>query len=245
VARGNLRGGPRRVDFYIKRSLGNWAEEIVNAFWSRVGPQFGVVAYRYGYSAGRIPKNLSEFKEILKERSQLEFGKRPNFLIFRRALSGDVFQLMRKPDSEIEETVRNAVLAVETEFSAWYAKRTRRRLSFTVKEEDVEPLMQWQKKFSIEIVVFQVFMDELHMALLSDILNFGKVEKNRRIHKNIYKYPVSSDTRLADITNVSLECKVEIDEGRIVPFIVPSGGEFANINPLALRRLEEILRKKG
>jgi len=234
------------LDFYIKWLQGNWAEEVVNAFWNRVGPQFGVIAYRYGYSAGRIPKNLAEFIEILKERRQLEFGKRPDFLIFRRtSLSEDVSQLVRKPDSEIEETVRNAVLAVETEVSLWYVKQTKKQLNFTVKEEDVEPLIQWQKKFNIEIVVFQVFFDELHMALLSDILNFGKVEKNEMIRKKIYKYPKSSDTHLADITNVSLECKVETHNGRVVSFVIPSGGEFININSYTLRRLEEILRKKG
>jgi len=80
------RFSPRRFDFYLKWSIGNWAENIVYDFCQKVlAQELDIYGYRYGYSAGRIPKNLVEFEEIQRERLELErYGKRPNFLLFDR-----------------------------------------------------------------------------------------------------------------------------------------------------------------
>ncbi|RLG37264.1 MAG: hypothetical protein DRN91_05925 [Candidatus Alkanophagales archaeon] len=242
-------GRYRGLDFYLKWSLGNWAEEITYKFCrEEVAPKLGVHIYRYGYSAGRIPKSLVEFKEIQRERSRLEFGKRPNFLLFSQQFAQrhdeELSRLMRKPDSEVEDLVRGAVLAIEVEQSMWSVKRATTSLSFTVKEEDVQPLKAWVHRFEVPIVVFQVFVDELHASPLEEILNKGKLDYDPTIKKKVYFLEVSPQTRLADIKNVGFYAKVEFDEkGRLVPFVMLEGGTFTNMNTDAIRKLAEFFKK--
>jgi hypothetical protein len=82
-----------------------------------------------GYSAGRILGNLAEFEEILNEKAQLgSYGKRPNLLLIdkddAKKLEQKLARLMKRPDNEIEELVKIAVLGLEVELSAWSMKRS-------------------------------------------------------------------------------------------------------------------------
>jgi len=112
-----------------------------------------------------------------------------------------------------------------------------------VKEEDVQPLQNWRSVFGIPILVFQVFIDELHFAPLDTIVGEGKLREDKRTGKLTYFYPVTSGTRLADIEDVRVEAKLEFYEnGKLVVFPVVSGGRFVDINEDATRRLSALLK---
>lgn len=228
---------PRGFDFYLKWSIGNWAENVVYGLCKEMlAREMGLQVYRYGYSAGAVPKNLAEFEKIQKEKKELEkFGKRPDLLLFDKRFAEehheDLLQLMKRPDEEVEDLVRKALLALEVEHSMWSVKQAIPRLSFTVKKEDVQPLNEWQQKYKVKIAVFQVFLDEVHFSFLDEITHKGKLRKDAKTKKFTYFFPISPQTRLADIVEVSLYAKVEFDEkGRLVPFIMLSGGKLINLN---------------
>ena len=241
---------PRRFDFYLKWSVGNWAEEIVYSFCQTVlAQELNVFAYRYGYSAGRVPQSLAEFEEIQQERDRLEkYGKRPNFLLFCQHFAKrhhqELSQLMYKPDEEIENLVKKAVLALEVEQSIWSVKRAIVPLSFTVKEEDVSPLREWLQKFRIPIVVFQVFVDEIYISLLEEIVSKGKLRRDPTTGKPTYFLQVSPQMRLTDIGDVYFDAKVEFDEkGKLIPFVMLKGGTFTNINPKVIHEIATAFKK--
>uniref|UniRef100_A0A7C4B9W7 Uncharacterized protein n=1 Tax=Thermofilum pendens TaxID=2269 RepID=A0A7C4B9W7_THEPE len=86
-------------------------------------------------------------------------------------------------------------------------------------------------------------MDELHFAVFDAIVREGKRKKNRSTGKLTYFYPVTPDTRLADIEDVEVEAKLEFHEdGKLVVFPVISGGKFVNINEDTIRRLSTLLK---
>ena len=239
---------PRGLDFYVKWSIGNWAELTALRFCREVlSERLGVTAFRYGYSSGRVPRSLEEFEAIEKEREELEkFGKRPNLLIYDLEFAeehwGELEGIVGKPDDEISPLVCRALAAAEVEASLWSAKRAR-QLSFTVKEEDVQPLQSWRSTFGIPVIVFQVFIDELHFAAFDTIVKEGKLKKDGGTRKPTYFYPVTPDTRLADIEDVKVEAKLEFYEnGKLVVFPVISGGDFVNINEDAVRKLSTLLK---
>lgn len=152
---------------------------------------------------------------------------------------------MRRPDEKIAQLVGSALAAAEVEMSLRSVKRAK-RLSFTVKEEDVHPLQSWRKRFGIPILVFQVFIDELHFAPLDTILYKGESRKDRVTKKLTYWYPIAPESRLADIESVEVGARLEFDEkGRLVVFPVISGGRFTNLNEGAIRRLGELLKMGG
>jgi len=158
--------------------MGNWAEEMTYKFGKDVlNPLYNLRVYRYGYSAGRIPESLSEFEEILEERERLEYGKRPNFLVFEGEFADKndaaLSQLMREPEDKVAHLVKEALAAIEVEQSMWSVKRARRAgkpLSFTVKKEDLPGLNEWRNKYGKEIIIFQVFLDELHGTILNEVV---------------------------------------------------------------------------
>ena len=240
------RFGPRGFDFYVKWSVGNWAEEITYRFGKEVlASRLELDVFRYGYSAGRIPESLEEFEKILEEREKLEYGKRPNFLIFREDFasmnSSELSTLMRRPEKEVEHLVREAVAAIEVEQSMWCAKKARqakKKLSFTVKEEDLPGLYEWKEKYHKKIIIFQIFLDELHGTLLEDVISKGNKRKERKTHKVTYYFPISEDTRLADIEKVEIETKAWFTkEGQLIPFVVFKGGMIINENDHAIKKL--------
>jgi len=243
------RGKPRGFDFYVKWSIGNWAELVALRFCREVlSEKLGVTAFRYGYSSGRIPRSLEEFEAIEREREELEkFGKRPNLLIYDRTFAegrwGELEGIVKKPDDEIASLVHEALAAAEVETSLWSVKRAK-QLSFTVKEEDVQRLQNWRSRFGIPILVFQVFVDELHFAVLDAIVREGKLKRDRSTGKPTHFYPVTPDTRLADIEDVKVKAKLEFYEnGKLVVFPVISGGKFVNINEGAIKRLSALLKR--
>jgi hypothetical protein len=245
------RWGPRGLDFYVKWSAGNWAELVALRFCREVLSEgLGVTAFRYGYSSGRIAHSLEEFREIEREKEELEkFGKRPNLLLYDQRFAEEHYreleELVRRPDEEVAQLVGSALAAAEVEMSLWSVKRAK-KLSFTVKEEDVRPLQSWRDRFGIPILVFQVFMDELHFAPLDIILSEGESRKDRVTKKLTYWYPVTPESRLADIESVEVGARLEFDEkGKLVVFPAISGGKFTNLNEGAIRRLGELLKIGG
>ena len=113
-----------------------------------------------------------------------------------------------------------------------------------MKQEDVDPLERWRNRFRIPIIVFQVFMDELHFAPLDTILREGKLREDRTTKKLTYWYPIMREkSRLADIEDIEVEARLEFDEkGRLVVFPVIGGGRFTNVNEDAIRCLGEMLK---
>jgi hypothetical protein len=106
-----------------------------------------------------------------------------------------------------------------------------------VKEEDVSPLKEWLQKYRVPIVIFQVFLDELHTSPLEEIINKGTLCRDRTTKKPTYFLQISPQTRLADIKDIYFE------KGKLIPFVMLKGGTFTNVNTETIRDLATTFRK--
>jgi len=94
------------------------------------------------------------------------------------------------------------------------------------------------KRYGVPIVVFQVFLDELHACPLEEVMSRGKLRRDRTTRKETYFLPISTQTHLADIEGVYFDAKVEFDrKGKLIPFVTLKGGDFTNINIENLHKL--------
>jgi len=183
---------PRGIDFLINWSMGSWSEDRVLEAINDTGRY---IAVRYGIS--RVgPFSFEEYAKYyqrLRQRVYLH-GKRPDLIVFdlntyqklKQELGSIVDNLMDVPDNEADTVVKEALFGVEVEVSKWHVGKMleyqekqgkRRRKSsimgptFTIKEEDIKPLIRWVTDFNKEIVVVQTFYDRAYAITFSDVRN--------------------------------------------------------------------------
>jgi len=234
--------GPRGFDFLARWSQGAWAEskviETINAS--------GFLAVHYGPSRGD-PMSYGDFsawKKFFEEFQQkLETcGKRPDLLVFRReSLEREedrdlVFQLQELDDERSSRFVHASSIALEVETSLWKAKKALalgRELSFTVKEEDMDRLTQWQRAYDKQIVITQVFYDSAYAISYDKVKQLvaeGRVKKtkDRKTGKLTYNVPLSFGEEFASSVQMpSVEPRVlENERGLVMAFAVFKGGRF-------------------
>lgn len=177
---------PRGVDFLINWSMGSWSEERVLDAINSTGKY---VAFRYGVS--RVgPFTFEEFTKYYErlKRAYLH-GKRPDLIVFDvdilRGLTPSETQLLSNlmdvSNGEADPVVKKALFGVEVEVSRWhvgkmieYQKKHRATSiigpTFTIKEEDLRPLITWMKDFSKEVLVVQTFYDRVYAIPFSKAL---------------------------------------------------------------------------
>ncbi len=192
---------PRGSDFEARWTEGAWAElkllEALNDVPELIAVQFGITdGTAFWSQADMDARNLPE---------QGRHGKRPDILVFRRSSLkksevGEVGKLGLQSDAEAEELARRAVMAIESEFSPYAYKHRlehyEKELSFTIKDEDLKPLVKWHKYFDVPLGIAQVYFDSayfLSFGLLLDGIKSGAIKRQiERAYKKPVYYPKMS-----------------------------------------------------
>lgn len=194
---------PRRLrgsDFLMRWSQGVWSERRVIEAVNQT-PDFYAIPYG---PSGTAPKDDVRAFELYFERlEKAGFGniKRPDILIFSSKDKGFVDNFIKKvggvgelqfnPESELQELIKKAIVAIECENSLWVAEKMpdygsklvpQKRLNgklglkksavlptVIVKEEDRKPLSLWQKQNNLSIHVWHVFFDRAYGIALNEI----------------------------------------------------------------------------
>jgi len=234
---------PRGFDFLARWSQGAWAEskviETINA------SEF--LAVHYGPSRGD-PVGYREFAAWKKffEEYQLKLetrGKRPDLLLFRK----DSFE--REPDRSLAQRlsdlddeqcaklVRLSKAGLEVETSLWKARKALAQgtpLSFTVKDEDMERLTQWQGAYNKPLLIVQVFYDGAYIIsydVVKELIAQRRVKrakKDRKTGKLTYKIPLSFGSEFATLVEAPLiePMLLENEKGLVMAYAVFKNGRF-------------------
>lgn len=189
---------PRGSDFTARWTEGAWAElrilEALNA-------EPRLVAVQYGITSGEAFWSVRDM-QARELPDQTLHGKRPDILVFDRAgITDEELAIVEKvcelDDHSCEAVVRKAKLAIESEFSPYdYGYRLQqygKELSFTIKEEDLEPTKSWRTHFGVEVGIVQIFLDSAFMLPVGDLLSGiadGSIKRTfeRSYSKHVY-YP--------------------------------------------------------
>jgi hypothetical protein len=109
-----------------------------------------------------------------------------------------------------------------------------------IKDEDLEPLMEWETNFNIPIFVFHVFYDEAYYISLQEareLIDVGVIPPTEQTfyapsgattHKHIYKiwytlaHTLGTMTREPDLSAKFIQAK----NGHILPYVHFSGGQM-------------------
>ena len=182
-------------------------------------------------------------------------------------------------DAKVKKLLKAAVLAVECENSLWRATRMpdygsnlapQKRLggkpglkktavlpTVIIKEEDREPLREWQRQHGVPIHVWHVFYDlafGLAFERAEELVNQGLILPNEQTFqapggattkKIIYKYYYQYAYQLAvgQGEPTLLPAFVEDKNGHILPYVTFSGGKF-NLHADALHVLREVASRR-
>ena len=136
---------------------------------------------------------------------QNRHGKRPDILVFRKADLSDnslksVNELLFQSDEDAEPLARSAILAIESEFSP-YAYNHRlaeygKELSFTIKDEDLAPLVKWQEHFEVPLGIVQCYLDSTYFlpfaTLIAGIADKSIRKKIEPAYNKLVYYPPMS-----------------------------------------------------
>lgn len=236
---------PRGFDFLARWSQGAWAESKVI---ETINASQDLLAVHYGPSRGDPVgyNEFSEWKKFFEEYQQkMEArGKRPDLLAFRKDLVETleekqlVYELSELDDLNSSRFVHVSSAALEVETSLWKAKKALQlgtELSFTVKEEDMDRLTQWEEAYQKPIFIVQAFYDCAYIIsywrvkqLIAD-RKVKKAKKDRKTGKLTYNIPLSLGREFAtSIEPPSVESKVlENEKGMIMAFAAFKGGKFS------------------
>ncbi len=228
----------RGPDFTARWSEGAWAElKIIEAFNAVPGiyaAQFGITDGTAFYSPTKMAARGLPVQNL--------YGKRPDILVYRiNDLSpleyGLAGQLPSLPDGEVDHVVRKAIMAIESEFSPYmYQHRLQsygKELSFTIKDEDLQPLLSWQTNFPVPLHIAQVYLDSsyiLPFATLVRGINDGSIKKQieRNYNKPVYYPKMSVGVPMANFVELpQTSADTVLDEyGKYTAFRLVTGGKL-------------------
>jgi hypothetical protein len=237
---------PRGFDFLARWSQGSWAESKV----IEMIDYSGYLAVPYGPSRGDpIERDFSGWTRFFEEyQRRLETqGKRPDLLVFERSVSKNneaVYKLQDMDDRSSGQIASSCIVALEVETSLWKAKKallSGTELSFTIKEEDMERLTQWQRTYKKRLLIVQVFYDSAYAIsydTIKESIAHGvtkKAKKDRKTGKLTFKTPLSIGVEFALLVEPpSVSSTVlESDKGMIMAYASFRGGRF-NLTPQGL-----------
>lgn len=240
---------PRGFDFLARWSQGSWAEsKVIEMLGSS-----GYVAVPYGPSRGDpIERDFSGWTRFFEEYQQrLETqGKRPDLLVFERNISKSyeaIHRLQDMDDASSSQIAGACVVALEVETSLWKAQKALLKgteLSFTVKEEDMERLTQWQRTYKKPLSIIQVFYDSAYAISYDKVKESiasgetKKAKKDRKTGKLTYKTPLSMGLEFALLAEAPrvVSTVLESDKGMIMAYASFKGGRF-DLTPQGLSML--------
>ncbi len=263
----------------MRWSQGRWAEDIVVRAINATG-EFWAVPYGPSSVAPSDPQEMEQYFERLDQagavgkRPDLLILSRLDFETARRHL--DTVGLENIPftrEESLKFLLSKALIAVEVENSLWVAsqmpdygkgKPLARQgypdlIGFTknkkvpiviIKDEDLEPLQQWEAQRRVPIFVFHVFYDQAYYISLQRagwLIREGITAPTKQTfyapggpttHKPIYKIWYTLAHLLGRMTRApEMAAKfVQDKNGHILPYVHFSGGEMA----LSQEILEEL-----
>ncbi len=227
---------PRGSDFEARWNEGVWAErriiEALNREPDLHAVPFGISdGTAFWSSADMAARDLPD---------QSLHGKRPDVLVFRTALLSPeeramVDQLGLMPDETAEAFARKAIMAIESEFSPYaYQHRLEqyeKGLSFTIKDEDLAPLRQWQEQHEVPLYIAQIFLDSsycLPFQTLLDGVAGGTIKPKleKAYNKVVYYPPMSAGLLFGSFVEPpTIEARVILDKyGKYTAFRSVEGG---------------------
>lgn len=229
---------PRGSDFTARWYEGAWAElRILEA----LNKEPDVLAVQFGITNGEAFWSTREMAaRVLPD--QNKHGKRPDVLVFRPSeLTPRELDVVREiyslDDDACEDVVKKAKIAIESEFSPYnYTHRIEKygkHLSFTVKDEDLAPLVKWRTNFQVEIGIVQVFLDSAFFLTVGSLLKGiadGSIKKTRErsYNKDVYYPPMTRGFSFGNYTSrPEIAADLILDKyGKYTAYRVVTGGEM-------------------
>ena len=229
---------PRGSDFEARWTEGAWAEKLIlealNDLPELLAVQFGITEGTAFWSSKEMAaRNLPD---------QTKHGKRPDILIFRRnKMTRDELreaqQLVLLPDKDAVVLAREAVLAIESEFSPYdYKHRLKgygKELSFTIKDEDLKPLKKWHRYFQVPLGIVQVYFDSAYFLAFESLvrgIKDGTIKKQieRNYNKPVYYPKMSTGIPFAEFASTpKIKGDVIRDKyGKYTPLRKVEGGKL-------------------
>ena len=242
----------RGDNFKGKWSLGSWAEQKIISAINNSDSLRAVSYGKSGVSSARNLQERKDYWNLHKERES--FGKRPDVLVFEKNVYENLASkyptfLNNLPDnleSDVQEIVESSLLAIESEASIWQGERMKhfgrnwsektgnlKPLSevkiwtaptVIVKDEDLQPLVDWQNYYQKPIYIVHLFYD---MALM---LNFSKLREyisDGTVKGEIFDYGKASKTIYKTFYGLATEFGKFTELAEIIPFVSQTnGGKF-------------------
>ena len=242
----------RGDNFKGKWSLGSWAEQKIISAINNSDSLRAVPYGKSGVSSAKSLKEKREYWNLHKERES--FGKRPDILVFEKIIYENLLSeysslLNNLPDnleSDIQEIVESALLGIESEASIWQAEKMKhfgrnwfertgklKPLSeikswtaptIIVKDEDLQPLVDWQSFYQKPIYIVHLFYD---MALM---LNFSKLREyisDGVVKGEVFDYGNAPKTIYKTFYGLADEFGKFTELAEIIPFVSQTnGGKF-------------------
>jgi hypothetical protein len=253
---------PRGGDFLARYDQGFWAERLVR---SCLDESRDYRAIPYGTSRSEPFTDMQTFRQhmetefLLQAWSAAGRWKRPDLLMIPRSyLRGEKGNDSWTPDLQHLDNercrpyVEQAAAAIEVETSLWLVQRAtqaRIRLSFTVKEEDLEALRNWVRgNKRVPLFVVQVFYDEAYalpfvtleqlLALPAGHLRRVVGVKDETTGKVTYKTPLDEGILLGRIAEPDVEGRIfKAPNGRVTVYGRLVGSAISVTEPAVRERL--------
>jgi hypothetical protein len=254
---------PRGGDFLARYDNGFWAERLTRVFFDRSNL---CRAIPYGTSRSEPFTDLQTFREYVVNEALLQAWsagqrwKRPDLLLIPRSLlqragGTDVWtpDLLHWDNARCQDFLNAACAGVEVETSLWQVKRATVPLSFTVKDEDLDPLRNWVRVSNRTLYIVQVFYDQAFVLPFSklEFLISGEAPKERRVRpeldrftkKSTYRVSLTEGLLLGDIGEPDVEGKIyKAPNGRITVYGRLTG---SHIEPTDMELLEALSTGKS
>lgn len=269
----------RGSDFLMRWSQGRWAEDVVVRAINATG-EFWAVPYGPSSVAPSDPQEMERYFERLDQagavgkRPDLLILSQPDYETVHRQLDTvGLENIPFTPEESLKFLLSKALMAVEVENSLWVASqmpdygkgkplarqgypdligfaKNKKAPTVIIKNEDLEPLQQWEAQRRVPIFVFHVFYDQAYYISLQRagwLISEGLIVPTKQTfyapggpttYKPIYKIWYTLAHLLGRMTRApEMAAKfVQDKNGHILPYVHFSGGEMA----LSWEILEEL-----
>jgi len=260
----------RGSDFLMRWSQGRWAEDIVVRAINATN-EFHAVPYGPSSVAPSDPKEMELYFERLDragavgKRPDLLILPRPRYEAIQGQLEAiGTANIAFTPEESLAFLYSKALIAVEVENSLWVASqmpdygkgkplaslghpeligfaKAKKAPTIIIKDEDLEPLQQWEACWGITIFIFHVFYDQAYYIPLQRarwLIEEGIIAPTKQTfyapsgattHKYIYKIWYTLAHPLGTmIKEPEMAAKfVQDPNGHILPYVHFFGGEIA------------------
>lgn len=244
----------RGDNFKGKWSLGSWAEQKIISAINESEEFRAVPYGKSGVSSAQSSQERQEYWNLHKERESfgkrpdvLVFEKHIfNSFLNDAGYSSLINYLPENLESDIQEIVGSALLGIESEASIWQGERMKHfgrkwfektgslkplnevknwtAPTVIVKDEDLQPLINWQKFYEKPIYIVHLFYD---MALILDFSKLREYIAEGIVKGEIFDYGKASKTIYKTFYGLADEFGKFTELAEIVPFVSQTnGGKF-------------------